>query len=123
MTIKYPILCEDTKETCLTYKKYLQSKHWKNIKIRYANSKLNHNCVVCGVLKETKYMHHHHKSYKRIGNERLNDIIILCEQCHSQAHNVLRIEHSQKINAWNVHKRLKRKKSPYALAPKPGWHA
>lgn len=106
--IKYPIVCDDTREICNTYSQYLKSKHWLLIKAKYKNSKLNKQCSVCGVIKEQSKMHHHHKSYKRIGNERLTDIIMLCDECHSKTHNLLNNKASQKTNLWNAHKKYKR---------------
>lgn len=94
-----------------TYKEYLQSEHWKDIKKRFYKSKLNkHKCYVCG----NRYdLHLHHKSYKRLGEERLWDLVQLCGRCHKQAHALLnqaREKGNETVNLWNVARKLKRKK-------------
>jgi predicted HNH restriction endonuclease len=31
-------------------------------------------------------MHLHHRTYKNLGNERLNDLVPLCPDCHDRVH-------------------------------------
>jgi hypothetical protein len=71
----------------MTYNQYLQSDHWKNVKYRYWKSGLIKCCGVCGA-KENLDLHH--KSYKRIGNERLSDLIPLCRTHHYELHEKLK---------------------------------
>lgn len=89
----------------LEYKKYLNSSHWKEVKARYRQSKLIQECYICG---SKNKIHLHHKSYKRIGNENLNDLIPLCEKCHSLVHFKLKQSNSQKVNLWNIARKVKR---------------
>jgi hypothetical protein len=64
------------------YKAYLLSDKWKEIRDRIvANS---NGCVVCD---STDSLNVHHKTYKNIGNENDNDLIVLCKSCHGKFHN------------------------------------
>ena len=96
------VVCKDTGEVCHTYSEYLQSRHWKNLKIRYWKSKMPKCCGVCGSSTSSKNMHH--KTYKRIGHEWLMDIIPLCQSCHHQAHIDLKNNTNTRKNLWNIHK-------------------
>lgn len=60
------------------YQKYLQSEHWQGVKARMRASKYLRLCYVCG---SAGPLDLHHKSYKRLGSERLNDLIWLCRRC------------------------------------------
>ena len=88
------------------YKKYLNSSHWKDVKQRYKASKLIQKCYVCG---SKEKIHIHHKSYTRIGNEKLNDLIPLCETCHAKVHKYLRENKSGKTTLWNVARKVRNK--------------
>jgi 5-methylcytosine-specific restriction endonuclease McrA len=70
----------------ITYRQYLQSPHWHDVRKRFWNSKLcDGTCEVCG---GTERLQVHHNTYKRIGNERLNDLVLLCDDCHKEAHRI-----------------------------------
>ena len=88
------------------YQKYLQSSHWKDIRRRYRESKLfDGQCYACS---STERLQLHHKSYNRLGRERLTDLIYLCDECHSIIHHILRIRASGKTNLWNVARKLRK---------------
>lgn len=38
------------------------------------------------MLKETKWFDVHHKTYDRIGDELLDDLVLLCKSCHKAQH-------------------------------------
>lgn len=65
------------------YRAYLRSAHWRRVKERYRASKLPQACF-CG---ETR-VDLHHKTYKRIGRERLSDLTPLCRAHHDEEHGV-----------------------------------
>lgn len=65
-----------------SYEKYLQSPHWKQIKWLYRGSNLPQYCLGCN----SKRFHLHHRSYIRLGQERIGDLIPLCEDCHKKVH-------------------------------------
>lgn len=64
------------------YKNYLKSKKWK-VRRKQVLERDNYTCQECG----NKAWQVHHLTYKRIFNERLNDLISLCEDCHKEIHN------------------------------------
>lgn len=70
----------------MSYKAYLLTDHWKDVRKRYWKSKLhNHTCYACGSKQNLQV---HHKTYKRIGQEYLRDLCLLCGDCHRQAHQI-----------------------------------
>jgi 5-methylcytosine-specific restriction endonuclease McrA len=105
-----PIACK-TGEVANTYRDFLKSNHWRMTRSRYWKSKLPKVCGCCGT--SDKPLELHHKTYKRIGMERLNDLILLCRECHQGTHDV-HSENNNK-NLWSSHKKFK-KKSRYRIA-------
>lgn len=68
----------------ITYQEYLDSPHWKDIRKRFWASKLHDNkCGICG---NKEALQVHHKTYQRIGNEKLHDFELLCGKCHKGLH-------------------------------------
>lgn len=65
------------------YYDYLKSHYWYDLKQRYKNSKLKQECWCCDSVLNIVY---HHKTYKRLGHERLDDIIPVCRLCHQKIH-------------------------------------
>jgi len=91
------------------YRAYLKTKHWKNLRLRYKRSKLPWKCYVCG---STERLQLHHRSYRRVGRERLQDLIPMCRACHSEIH---RLERRHGVRGmgrwlWSAARRLKRHK-------------
>jgi 5-methylcytosine-specific restriction endonuclease McrA len=71
-----------------SYSDYLRSDHWADVKRRYRASKLNKGrCHSC---REKKPCDLHHRTYKRLGEERLTDLFLLCRDCHSELHRLVR---------------------------------
>lgn len=90
------IYCEDTKEKVKGYKNYLQTEHWKNKRIKIAKQR-GMKCEKCGKkIYEHEIYHIHHKTYKRIGNELDDDLMLLCPECHSDIHKKLKEEKERK---------------------------
>jgi 5-methylcytosine-specific restriction endonuclease McrA len=88
------------------YDKYLKSAHWQDVRRRYKASKLHKDaCYACGT---SEGLQLHHKTYKRVGRERLNDLLYLCGDCHSKVHQVLRDRASGKTTLFNVAKKLRK---------------
>lgn len=69
-----------------TYVEYLDSSHWQKVRGRYRKSKRPQACVNCGC---GEYQLHH-KTYERLGKERLADLMPLCGSCHKDFHDYLR---------------------------------
>jgi 5-methylcytosine-specific restriction endonuclease McrA len=66
-----------------SYKIYLNSDHWKDVRKKFWASKLPKYCGGCG---SKKGLSLHHKTYKRLGSERLTDFILVCNDCHLKIH-------------------------------------
>ena len=82
------IVCVDTKEKVKSYSEYLATTHWKILRVKVANRE-KHFCQKCGVKVETNY-HIHHTTYAHIGCERLDELMLLCSDCHEEIHVALR---------------------------------
>jgi 5-methylcytosine-specific restriction endonuclease McrA len=63
------------------YNRYLESNQWKE-KAKKVRRRDKYKCRVCG--KPGWVVHH--LTYKRVGKERLSDLITLCEHCHKDIH-------------------------------------
>lgn len=65
------------------YQEFLQSEYWK--KIRQIVLQRDVYCQYC---KSSTYLQVHHLTYKHHGFEdtHLEDLITLCQQCHSEIH-------------------------------------
>lgn len=66
------------------YTKYLQSRHWQAFRLK-ALRHYGKKCHLCGT-KEVPYFHVHHLTYERVGEEKLSDVVVLCEECHNEVH-------------------------------------
>ena len=64
------------------WKHYLRSKHWRSIRAR-ALKRDSRRCQTC---RRTRRLEVHHLTYERLGEERLEDLVTLCQRCHSTAH-------------------------------------
>lgn len=93
------IICADTKEEINfewgNYDKYLLTKHWKNLRLKIAEER-KHICEKCNKIIKKGY-HIHHLTYERIGNEKSDDLMFLCNNCHNKIHNG-KIEKYKKSN-------------------------
>ncbi|SFE68105.1 virus viroplasmin [Paenibacillus algorifonticola] len=80
---KWPVICS-TGETAHNYNAYLKTEHWEKIKTFYFvfNSK---SCRLC---RSKRILNLHHKTYERIGNEKIRDLVCLCQQCHHKLHEI-----------------------------------
>ena len=66
-------------------KLYLKSPEWKSVR-RLVLSRDNHCCKACT---STSSLNIHHITYKRLGDERLSDVVCLCNNCHTKLHDIL----------------------------------
>ena len=70
------------KEYDYSYKNYLHSDKWYKIRDKVFNRD-NNKCTICGA---TENLVAHHKNYDNLGNEKLEDLITVCEECHEVIH-------------------------------------
>ena len=66
----------------MPYQEYLQTKHWRNKRYE-ALKRANHKCQLCGSKENLQV---HHNTYDNRGNEKDEDLIVLCEICHAKFH-------------------------------------
>lgn len=85
MSWSKPCKCIDTGEIVHNYKDYLNTKHWEFLRIQIG-VKCKRTCQSCSKVFEERNYHVHHITYKRIGQERLNDLILVCKECHRKLH-------------------------------------
>lgn len=64
------------------YGQYLLSEKWRYLRMRVV-WRDKAMCRVCG---SRKGLEVHHKTYFRLGNERLEDLVTLCSVCHKKLH-------------------------------------
>lgn len=64
------------------YGYYLQSDHWQALR-EQALERDNHQCQNCGTQDDLQV---HHLAYGKSGDEILEDLVTLCEDCHSELH-------------------------------------
>lgn len=64
------------------YMAYINSAKWEAKKQKYRASKLPQTCLVCN----SQRVDLHHRTYKRLGAEWLNDLIPLCRTHHDECH-------------------------------------
>lgn len=75
------------------YAEYIHSAIWKNFKTKFmSHSKRvktmtkKYGRVVCESCHSADFINLHHRTYTRIGVERMGDVVILCRNCHSAVH-------------------------------------
>ena len=85
------------------YKKYLKSPHWREFKNRVYTYLKDRNQFCCEFCRKSDLiLHIHHKTYKRMGNERIGDVFLLCENCHFGIHKLEK--QNKKLNLWKATK-------------------
>jgi hypothetical protein len=86
-----------------SYRDYLRSDHWHELRERYRASQLPQVCFVCW----DPNVDLHHKTYKRLGEERLTDLLPLCRLHHDLAHKLEQEqrrsgEDESRVDLWSV---------------------
>ena len=70
------------------YISYMQSDAWRSIRCEVL-ARDGHKCSCCG--SDVKLCVHH-RTYDRLGDERLADLVCLCEVCHKRTHGEVIVE-------------------------------
>lgn len=78
------IVCIDTGEVC-TANKYLSTKHWRQIR-KDIYCMRNGNCQNCHKHLLFCAARVHHLNYNSMGKEKKTDLMLLCDECHSEIH-------------------------------------
>jgi 5-methylcytosine-specific restriction endonuclease McrA len=71
----------------VTYAEYLTTTGWR-ARSWMAMDRAAWRCETPGCASESP-LQTHHLSYARLGKERDNDLIVLCEECHARRHGLL----------------------------------
>ena len=66
----------------IDYKEYIRSQEWR-AKATAAKDRADWRCQVCNKHKDQVTLDAHHRTYERLGDERPEDITVLCRDCHS----------------------------------------
>lgn len=74
------------------YRAYLRSPTWKKRRLQVF-ARANYRCEECGTpmkivnrLLGTVNLQVHHKTYRNVFHEPLDDLICLCDECHKSKH-------------------------------------
>jgi hypothetical protein len=66
------------------YDEYINSAAWDR-KRKEKMRQVGDCCEICGVSKYTKKLQVHHLTYKHFKNERMDELQVLCPECHEPA--------------------------------------
>jgi len=90
------------------YKTYLRSDAWKEKRL-VVLERANFKCENCG---DRNNLEVHHKNYDSIFNERIDDLVCMCNFCHSEEHlkTVKKFNPTPIIGRANVRARNKKKR-------------
>lgn len=70
-----------------TYRDYLQSVHWQNLRASWEPRRTRNKKPVCEFcLAGHLRLDLHHKTYNRLGEELPRDLVLICEKCHARTH-------------------------------------
>lgn len=64
------------------YEEYLESAHWQEHREKVLEF-WRYRCCLCN---SPDNLHVHHRTYERIGQEDLQDNVVLCKRCHKMVH-------------------------------------
>ena len=67
----------------MDYSEYLKSEHWQKLRV-IALGRAKFCCQVCNAA--NCQLDVQHRTYERLGRERLEDLTVLCRQCHERHH-------------------------------------
>ena len=98
----------------MNYYEYIRSNAWQRKRRQYFASKMwktyptgraagKHVCYVCG---SDDRLDLHHRTYKRLGKERINvDLICVCRKCHDDIH----VRQKNGLGLWRATKKSRKK--------------
>lgn len=68
------------------YEGYLNTEHWHTMR-RLALDAAEERCQLCY---SPQRLQVHHRTYERLGHERMADLTVLCDSCHEAFHRTVR---------------------------------
>lgn len=106
----------------MTYQQYLHTPHWR-AKRRAALEAAGYECAVCCRKEELQV---HHRTYERLGDERIRDLIVFCRGCHALVgrHLGRKGQPARKWTAddWRKQNAALREAALGAVSPGSEWH-
>lgn len=87
----------------MSYAEYLASPEWK-MRRAAALERSAHRCQLCAY--SGRNLDVHHNTYQRIGDERPEDLVVLCKLCHRRHHMKQRPEKAPDSSALDNLKRI-----------------
>ena len=86
-----------------SYKKYLQSDEWQEIKDEYGRHRQTSLCSVCGDYLSRYSINFHHWTYPRyLELDTYRNLILVCQSCHGRIHKCM--NHNSKDITFNEYK-------------------
>lgn len=76
----------------IPYVDYLQTEHWKSVR-KKALYRAEFSCQLCNA--KGGRLDVHHRTYERLGEEKWNDLIVLCRPCHKKHHDIMEDDHDE----------------------------
>lgn len=75
----------------MEYSRYISSTGWHTSAARLAElAASGHRCRICNASRGEAQLEVHHRTYERLGHERVGDLTTLCRECHQAATEHLR---------------------------------
>ena len=69
----------------IDYAEYLRSVAWARRR-QWLFRMREFRCAICGIRYPARLLEAHHKTYVRLGNERVSDLAVVCRPCHARIH-------------------------------------
>ena len=66
----------------ISYHEYMISEQWRDFR-EFAYKMLGRQCAKCG---GSSHIELHHKTYFRLGHEKVPDVVPMCRVCHNRFH-------------------------------------
>lgn len=93
------------------YVEYVNSTAWF-IRREAAIEKAEWKCQICGLYND--HLEVHHKTYARLGNERDEDLLVVCAECHKKKEQAKRKAKKSRALTWAEHWLRGYENMPYA---------
>ena len=75
----------------MSYEEYIKSPRWRNNPARLAELRAAHfRCRLCHRPDSETTLEVHHRTYCRLGREKVGDLLTLCTECHDEVTGFLR---------------------------------
>jgi hypothetical protein len=101
------------------YKDYLRSDHWQSFRKRFFSESaickrltIKFGRPVCQYCHSGRNLNIHHRTYKRLGGERLSDVVLVCQDCHKRIHD---FNKTSRKGLWSATSRVGRKQKKLKL--------